>query len=78
MFGALQGINVRAGDWMRVGGNYWWLLLVGALACTPILPKLFRRFKDSVPGTIVLAVLFWVCVWRLQVEVENTFLYFNF
>lgn len=78
MFGTAEGIRVSAGDWIRALQTYWYLFAAGALACTPLPRKLFDRWKDSIIGTIVLAVLFWLCVWRLQVEGKNPFMYFGF
>lgn len=78
MFGVLEGIRVSTGDWLKALGNYGCLLAVGGLACTPALQKLFRKGKDSLPGILILAALFWLCVWRLQVEGQNPFMYLNF
>lgn len=78
MFGAVPGLCVGAGDWIRALETYWYLFAVGFLACTPLIKRIFRRWKDSFAGTLVLAVLFWVCVWRLQVQGQNLFLYSGF
>lgn len=77
MFGTVEGIRISAGDWLRALRNYWYLLGIGALACTPTLQKLFRRWKNSLLGSLILAVLFWLCVWRLQIEGQNPFMYFR-
>lgn len=76
MLGVAEGIRVSAGDWLRALESYWYLFGAGALACTPVLQKLYHRWKDSVIVTLLLAVLFWLCVWRLQVE-DNPFMYFR-
>ncbi len=78
MFGAAEGICVSAGDWIRALETYWYLFVVGFLACTPLVKRIFQKWKDSFAGTLVLAVLFWVCVWRLQVQGQNVFMYVNF
>lgn len=78
MFHVMQGINVAAGDWKNALTDYGSLLAAGAFACTPALQKLFRRFKDNVLVTLLLAVLFWICVWRLEVEGQNPFKYLDF
>ena len=54
------------------------LLAAGAFACTPWLGKLFQKCKDGIPGMAVLAALFWLCVWMLQREGQNPFLYLGF
>ena len=78
MFHAREGIRVSAMDWIKALQSYWYLLAVGGLACTALPGKLFRRWKDSLIGTVVLVALFWLCVWRIQVEGNNPFMYSRF
>ena len=78
MFSLNEGIRISAGDWLKALSNYGYLLAAGAFACTPALKKLFRRWKDSLVAAVILVVIFWVCVWRLQVEGNNPFMYFRF
>lgn len=78
MFGTLEGIRVSAKDWLKALETYWYLFAVGIVACTPAAKKLFVRWKDSFVGMVLLAVLFWLCVWRLGVEGHNPFMYSNF
>lgn len=78
MFGVTEGIRVSAGDWMKALGNYWYLLGIGVFACTPLLQKCFDRWKNNFFCKLLLVALFWFCVWRLQVEGQNPFMYFTF
>lgn len=78
MFGTVQGVHVRAGDWQAALGNYGILLLVAGLCCTPLLERVYRKVKNSLPGIILLAVLFWACVHRIVLEGNNPFMYFGF
>ena len=78
MFGVVEGVYVSAGDWTRALQTYWYLFGVGLLACTPILKRLYYRWKDSLVGTFLLAVLFWFCIWRLKIQGLNPFMYSNF
>lgn len=78
LFGAREGIRVSSMDWFRALQSYWYLFAGGALACTALPGRLFRRWKDSLIGTVVLVALFWLCVWRIQVEGNNPFMYSNF
>ncbi len=78
MFGVTEGIRVGTGDWRKALMNYGVLLAVGGLACTPAVEKLFRKLKDRLPGMLLLIILFWICVWRLQVEGQNPFMYRDF
>lgn len=78
MFGVVEGIRISADDWEKALMNYGMLFAVGGFACTPALQKLFQKFKDSLPGMLLLIFLFWLCVWRVQVEGQNPFMYRNF
>lgn len=78
MFGVLQGVVVRPMDWREALRNYGLLFLLCFLCCTPAVKKLYHRWKNNVILQFVLAVLFWVCVWRLMAEGNNPFLYFRF
>lgn len=78
MFGLVQGINVSSNDWLSSLERYWFLLGVSFLACTPLVQKLYRKIKDTLPGEIILAILFWICIWRITIEGNNPFMYFRF
>ena len=78
MFGMVEGICVNYGDWRKALGTYWYLFAAGFAACTPAAKRLFHKWKDRLPGMLALAALFWLCVWRLQVEGLNPFRYFYF
>ncbi len=78
MFGVVESVSVGHADWLKALQNYWYLFGIGAVACTPALQKLFEKWKNRIPGMAVLVILFWVCVWRLQVEGQNPFMYSRF
>lgn len=78
MFGVLEEVAVRASDWQEALKNYGGLFLVCFLCCTPMVKKIYRKWKDSAVLQLLLAVLFWACVWRLMIEGDNPFLYFRF
>ncbi len=78
MFGVIEPVKVSAGDWLRILESYRWFLAAGLSACTPVVMKLFRRLKDTLPGGIILALLFWLCVYRLRTAGDNPFRYLQF
>jgi len=78
MFGLVEGLRVSAGDWLEAVKTYGYLFLIGAFACTPVFGRVYRKIKDSLPGTFLLAAFFWLCVWRIQREGQNPFMYSNF
>ena len=53
-------------------------MLVAAFMCTPVADKVFAKWKDRIPGMLVLVVLFWICVRYLITMGNNPFMYFRF
>ena len=78
MFGIIPAISANDLDWQNALANYGSLLLIGVFCCTTVVKKLFGRYKDSFVGTVILVGLFWLCVWMVQRQGQNPFLYFNF
>lgn len=78
MFGLRAGINVQESDWVWALRDFWHLFATAFLACTPAVEKLYRRGKDTFLGILLLASLFWVCVWRITLEGDNPFMYAGF
>ena len=78
MFGIVEGINVRAADWKTALENYGSLFAVSFLCCTPFVRNVHKKWKNNLVYMLVLAALFWVCVWRLTLEGDNPFMYFRF
>ena len=58
--------------------DYAGLLLLGAIFSTPLPVKIYGRIKNSVAGTIAVAVIFFLCMYYLAISENNPFLYFNF
>jgi hypothetical protein len=58
--------------------NYGVLLALGFIGSTPLVSRAYQKWKNSMPVTVLLAALFWVCVWRIMVEGNNPFMYFKF
>ena len=73
-----RGVAVNAGDWLQYGKQYWWLLVLGIVLSTPGPEKLWNRIRSSWLGTVILAVLFWACVYCMSVATNDPFLYFSF
>lgn len=77
MVGMAPQMHINAGDWREALENYGTLFAACLFACTPALQKLFKRFKNNPICVVLLAALFWLCVWRLQTEGQNPFMYFK-
>lgn len=78
MFGAAPQCAVLQNDWRAALENFGGLFFLSFIACTSLIKKVFYKWKDGMAGNVVLAALFWVCVWRIMVEGDNPFLYFIF
>jgi len=78
MFGFVSGIKVRANDWVKALDDYGLLLAGCFTACTPIVRKVFEKFKEKFVFKFVLAALFWICVRRICIDGDNPFMYFRF
>lgn len=78
MFGIVDGVNVNPGVFGDKCGRYGLLMLVGAFLCTPLGEKLFKKGKDRLWGMVLLAGLFWLCVWYIMTMGDNPFMYFRF
>lgn len=78
MFGLVEGTNVNPLILGEKWAKYGVLLLVAAFMCTPVADKVFTKWKDRIPGMLVLVVLFWVCVRYLITMGNNPFMYFRF
>lgn len=78
MFGLVSGINVRANDWLDSIQQYGYLFAAAFIGCTPLVEKVYRKFRDTWFGEIVLVLLFWLCVWRISIEGNNPFMYLHF
>lgn len=78
MFGFVEGINVNPADFVKAAGNYGVLFAAGLIMCTPVSKKLFEKYRNKLVGMLVLAALFWWCVWRIMTEGNNPFMYLDF
>lgn len=72
------GISGGYEDAWKALSTYGGLLAVSGLACTPAIEKLYDYGKDKILMKILLAAVFWYCVWRLILEGNNPFMYFSF
>ena len=54
------------------------LLVLGIVFSTPGPEKLWNRIRGTWLGTVILAVLFWACVYCMSVATNDPFMYFSF
>ena len=72
------GETLNAGDILKYLAMYWPFLLAGVFCCIPAVSRFYERWKKKWFVTALLAVLFWISVYRLSVSAGNPFLYFSF
>lgn len=73
-----NGVNVNTGDFMKQVLVYWPFLLVSLLLCTPHWYRLIVRNRKKLPVILILAAVFWICVYRITISESNPFMYFSF
>ena len=79
MFGLGNGnVRVNPADFVDAIKDYWPLLLVGVLFCTPLPGKLSSLIKNRFVEAVLLLFVFWLCIYYLYVEGVNPFMYFRF
>jgi len=78
MLGFVGGVNVNEDVFFEKCAKYGLLMLIAAVLCTPAGEKLFQKWKDRMPGMVLLAGLFWLCVWYIITMGDNPFMYFRF
>ena len=76
VFGVGQTLN--QGDIGKYLSMYWPYLLAGVLCCIPALSRFYEKWKKKWFVTVLLALLFWMAVYRLSISAGNPFLYFSF
>ena len=78
MLWLVPGISGGYEDARKALSTYGGLLVISGLACTPVIEKLYHKWQDKLAVKVLLAVLFWYCIWRLILEGNNPFMYFSF
>ena len=78
-------IGIRSGEAMTGAmvmkdtlTDYWWLLAIGALACTALPINLYKKLRGRLLQSVISFVIFWISVYMLLKGVNNPFLYFRF
>ena len=65
-------------DFLKYGKTYGVFLILGLLCSTSLPAYLYRRLKGTWLGAIILAVLFWLCLFCLSKGMNDPFMYFRF
>ena len=73
-----QGISVNGSDYIKNLGIYGGFLAVSIILLLPGLYKFFEVKRKHPAFTVLLFVLFWVCVYSLSNAAGNPFMYYRF
>ena len=78
LFGFSSGIVSPAVDFLPQLKTYWLFLLLGLIFCTPLPAKLWEKIRSQYWVAIPLLLLFWLCVYRMSIGLNDPFMYFSF
>lgn len=65
-------------DYIKYAYEFCYVLLAGLLFSTKIPSKIYYRIKDSIPGFLILLLIFWGAIYCLYIGLNDPFLYFRF
>ena len=65
-------------DFLKYGKTYGAFLVLGLVCSTSLPAYLYRRLKGTWAGAVILAVLFWLCLFCLSKGMNDPFMYFRF
>ena len=72
------GTSVFAGDFVKYLNSHAWSLGAAFLCCTGLPKKIYAKFKSSFWMTLLLVILFWMCVYSMYIGLDDPFLYYQF
>lgn len=58
--------------------RYGIFFVIAAIASTELVEKIYRKHGNRLWIKLILLVLFWICVYRMEIAASNPFLYFRF
>ncbi|MBO6240480.1 MAG: MBOAT family protein [Butyrivibrio sp.] len=73
-----KGIAVNSSDYIKNLGIYGGFLAVALILLLPGLYRFFERNRKHPVFTVLLFILFWICVYSLSNAAGNPFMYFRF
>lgn len=78
MFGIGEAINENIMDWWVQLRRYGWILALGIFGASGLPEYACRKWKNNPIFNLVLAALFWLCVWSIMRQGSNPFQYLTF
>ncbi|MGN0308809.1 MAG: MBOAT family O-acyltransferase [Lachnospiraceae bacterium] len=70
--------TIFVGDYLKYLQIYALPMLASLVFCIPLPGKLYRRLKYSFGMTLILVILFWLCMYSMYQGLDDPFLYYQF
>lgn len=78
MFGLSKGALSYRIDFLPQLRSCWLFLIAGVALSTEYPAKLWSKYRSTFVSDILLFLLFWMCVYRMSVGLNDPFMYFSF
>ncbi len=73
-----SGAAVYAGDFVKYLSSHAWSLGAALVCCSGLPKKLYVKKSKSVWMSLLLVILFWLCVYSMYIGLDDPFLYYQF
>ena len=78
LFALNSGLLSSSVDFLPQLTKSWPFLLIGLVLCVPQPAKLWEKVRRTLPADLLMLILFWLCVYRMSVGLNDPFMYFSF
>lgn len=78
MFGIGNGVNIHPTDWLVCLKKHGAALIVAVVCCTGVVEWIFKKWKHRFIVNLLMAILFWLCVWKILASGSNPFQYLSY
>ena len=70
--------TVYAGDFVKYLNSHAWSLGAALICCSGLPKKIYAKKEKSIWMTLLLVILFWMCVYSMYIGLDDPFLYYQF
>lgn len=76
-FGGVEAV-VFAGDFVKYLSSHAMSLAAALVCCSGLPKKIYAKKEKSIWMTLLLVILFWLCVYSMYIGLDDPFLYYQF
>ena len=69
---------VYAGDFIKYLSSHAWSLGAALICCSGLPKRIYNKKEKSIWVTLLLVILFWLCVYSIYIGLDDPFLYYQF